>query len=245
MIARRLANFLQMPFGFFFSSLMPAISHLESIKKMDRVRYFYLKITKPLSFMIFFVIFASCIAIKPIIFAWMGKPLPETTNLFYFLAVSFGINIALTGLGTTIMRGVARPGYEVRLRLFRHFTTIIFSFIGAKYIGFNGVIAVLFIIPIITAPYFSVKFSKFLNLNIYEFYSMVFPPFIAGLIIFFSILPFQNYLYFLLTSRIERLLLAFLLIAIFAIFYILSQILFRVINFKDFKNNITSLLRQN
>ena len=138
------------------SAFVPAISELKAkgaevlIKRLyDRGSKYLILIAVP---MVFFVALNAPLILE----VWVRSTARESIWAVQLLSLAFGVNL-LTAVGTTISRGIGRPGYETRFGLLTLLVHVTLGLICVWFFGFMGVL-------IASLASMAVGFIYFMNL---------------------------------------------------------------------------------
>jgi len=231
-IGQKISLFFQMIVGMLLSALVPAISELDAEGKSEKILLLYEKGNKYLFALTFpialFIVFFS----ENIIKVWVGNGFNDSILVTQLLIIGVTVNM-LTGIGTSIVRGIGEPIYETRYALISLVLNIALGLLLVHYYGFWGIILATPISVIIGSIYFIWSFHKIYNLSFKIFFQkVIFKPLIIAVILCIS-LYFINLMIvnkLIIESRIALLL---LLIFNFILFFLFNFFLLYKINHWD------------
>jgi len=148
--------------------LLPAAAHLEAAGDRARIRRLYRRATRYV-FAIAFPIAAGVVALAPALYrAWLGPGHHDAALAASALAVMLGVNI-LTGVGSSLARGIGRPGLEVRYQITSMVLHVVLSLVLIHRYGFVGGLCALVVSSVIGSLYFLWCFHRLLTVPLGEF----------------------------------------------------------------------------
>jgi len=222
-------------------AIMPAASELHSIKNKERLFSLYNRASKYLSIITIPLLFFIVTTAPIIISFWMGPGFERSVLALRFLMIGFMINI-LTGVGTSIARGIGRPHLEMKYELWVAVSNIVLSLILIIKIGFIGALIGTSVSLIIFSIYFMVIFHRQVLANSYlkfakEIYStpVLLSSSLCLLIYFVNLLLNNN---FRIQGRIAYFTVLLVDILIFGILYSILVFKLRFLNMKEVKTII-------
>jgi O-antigen/teichoic acid export membrane protein len=166
------------------SALVPAVSELEASNDQEKLKELYERGSKYISLMIFPLIFLSIIVGADLINLWVGDKFSLAILSFQILIIGYGINV-LTGMGTSIVRGIGKPEYETRYAVLTLIMQLTLSIVLAQIFGFRGILASVLITAFVVSLYFLLTFHKLLQQDFKAFARATYvKPVVASLIAF-------------------------------------------------------------
>ena len=144
------------------TALVPAVSELEANNDRERLIRLYHRGSKYISLMVFPLIFFSIIVARELFNLWVGEGFNLAVLGFQILVIGYGINV-LTGMGTSMVRGIGKPEYETRYAVLTLVMQLALSIILVQTIGFKGVLVSVLITAVTAAFYFLMTFHKMLG----------------------------------------------------------------------------------
>jgi O-antigen/teichoic acid export membrane protein len=162
--------------------LLPAAAHLEAIGDRARVRRLYRRAARYV-FAVAFPIAAGAVALAPALYrAWLGPGHHDAALAASALAIMLGVNI-LTGVGSSLTRGLGRPGIEVRYQVVAMVLHVALSLVLIHRFGFAGGLCALVVSSAIGSLYFLWSFHRFLGEPLMEFArAVILRPLLAALL---------------------------------------------------------------
>jgi O-antigen/teichoic acid export membrane protein len=162
--------------------LLPAAAHLDAAGDRERVRRLYRRASRYV-LAVAFPVAAGVIAVAPALYrAWLGPGHEDAARAATALAAMLGINI-LTGVGTSLVRGLGRPGLEVRYQIIAIVLHVGLSLVLIPRFGFTGGLWALVISTSIGSLYFVWVFHRFLDEPLGAFIrDVIGPPLVAAAI---------------------------------------------------------------
>jgi len=177
-----------------FSALVPAVSELETERNYEKLRELYRQGSKYISLATFFLIFLTFLIAPYLINMWVGEGYQLSSLTLQVLMLGLGLNL-LTGMGTSIVRGIGRPEYEARYAVLVMFLQLFLSIILVQKIGYLGVLIGSFSATFLGSLYFLLIFHKLFAENFLRFASEIyFKPLAGSLIAFICASGFNFYL---------------------------------------------------
>jgi len=141
-IASRLAAVVALVCGFFYVPVISAVSALHAAHDWPAIRRLYSEVTVAVCLLcgIFVALIAGLYdSIVPI---WIGKAIPQVGPILLVLLVGYGAAALLTGMGSSVCKGVGRPAIETSYILLSMALNIGLKFIlVTHYGGFGTVVA--------------------------------------------------------------------------------------------------------
>jgi len=167
-----------------YPAIMPAASELNNTKDQKRLHLLYMRGSKYLSIITIPLLLFVFTTAPIIISSWMGKGYNASVTVIRFLIVGFCVN-ALTGIGTSIARGIGKPEIETRYTTLVAFSNITLSLILIIKIGLIGALIGTSVSLVIFSVYFMLIFHKKIIKESYvEFAKKIYyKPFFISLIL--------------------------------------------------------------
>lgn len=183
-LGQKAANAVRMFPILMISALVPAVSELEASDNKEKLLELYERGSKYISLVVFPLIFLSVIVASDLINLWVGDKFSLTVLSFQVLIIGYGINV-LTGMGTSMVRGIGKPEYETRYALLTLIMQIVLSIILVQIIGYRGVLISVLTTSIVAALYFLLTLHRLLQLDFKAFTRITYgKPLIVSLIAF-------------------------------------------------------------
>jgi O-antigen/teichoic acid export membrane protein len=168
------------------TALVPAVSELEAHDNKEKLRELYERGSKYISLMVFPLILLSIMIATDLINLWVGDKFPLAVLSFQILVIGYVINV-LTGMGTSIVRGVGRPEYETRYAVLTLVVQLVLSLSLVQIIGYRGVLVSVLITTVVAALYFLLIFHKLFKLDFKTFAKTTYVKPLAASLIAFAI----------------------------------------------------------
>ncbi len=166
------------------SALVPAVSELDANNNDEKLGELYDKGSKYISLAVFPLIFLSIIIAPDLIRLWIGDKFSLTILSFQILIIGYGINV-LTGMGTSIVRGIGKPEYETKYAVLTLIMQLALSVVLVQIFGFRGILASVLITSVVAALYFLLIFHKLMKQDFKSFARTTYmKPLVASLIAF-------------------------------------------------------------
>jgi O-antigen/teichoic acid export membrane protein len=144
------------------TALVPAVSELEASNDKEKLMQLYHRGSKYISLMVFPLIFFSIIVAHGLFELWVGEGFTLAVLSFQILAIGYGVNV-LTGMGTSMVRGIGKPEYETRYAVLTLVMQLVLSIVLVQIFGFKGVLISVLVTAVTAALYFLVTFHKMLG----------------------------------------------------------------------------------
>jgi len=143
------------------SALTPAAAELEArARTHERVVQFYVRAARYLTLIVLPIELLPFVGASLLMRGWMGSGYRAAVPALRALALVFLINLVLTGAGTTVARGVGRPGYEMRYALLVIGINISLGPPLTAWLGLNGALATAVLASVVGSAYFLVLFHR-------------------------------------------------------------------------------------
>jgi O-antigen/teichoic acid export membrane protein len=166
------------------TALVPAVSELEASDNKEKLMELYTRGSKYISLMVFPLILLSITIAPDLINLWVGDKFPLAVLSFQILVIGYVINV-LTGMGTSVVRGIGKPEYETRYAVLTLVLQLILSITLVQIIGYRGVLVSVLITTVVAALYFLLIFHKLFKLGFKIFAKTTYvKPLVASLIAF-------------------------------------------------------------
>jgi len=166
------------------SALVPAVSELEATNNQDKLRELYERGSKYISLLVFPLIFLSIIVASDLINLWVGDKFSLAVLSFQVLIIGYGINV-LTGMGTSMVRGIGKPEYETRYAVLTLLLQLALSIVLVQVMGYRGILVSVLSTSIVAALYFLLTFHRLLQLDFKPFAKAIYvKPLLSSLIAF-------------------------------------------------------------
>lgn len=146
-------------------AIVPAASELDARESWPALQQLYQQGSKFLALMVAPLMLFSIPAAPLMIRAWMGTDFPQAVLAIRILAVGHFVHI-LTGVGTTIVRGIGKPGYETRYALLLSIVNPLLSLLLVLQFGFEGVLVGTTIALVLSSLYFFALFHRLMKLQL-------------------------------------------------------------------------------
>lgn len=176
------------------TALVPAVSELDASDDKGKLRELYERGSKYVSLAVFPLIFLAIIVAPDLINLWVGDKFSLAILSFQVLVIGYGINV-LTGIGTSMVRGIGKPEYETRYAVLTLIMQLTLSIILVQLFGFRGVLVSVLITSVVAALYFLLTFHKLLKQDFKSFARTTYvKPLVASLVAFAVTFGFNHYL---------------------------------------------------
>lgn len=217
------------------SALVPAVSELEAKDDKIKLTELYKKGSKYISLLVFPLISLSIIIASDLINLWVGDKFNLTILSFQVLIIGYCINV-LTGMGTSMVRGIGKPEYETRYAVLTLIMQVTLSIILVQIFGYKGVLISVLSTSIASALYFLLNFHRLIKLDFRPFAQATYvKPLLSSLIAFAitfgagyyltTLIPLQGKLGYLISLLVKFL--------VFFIFYILLVVRTKFLDVSD------------
>ena len=216
-IGQKLSLFFKMIVTLLLSALVPAISELDASGKKDSILLLYEKGNKYLFTLTFPVAVFLLVFTDQFLYFWLGPGFQTASIIAKLLIIGITINM-LTGIGTSIFRGIGKPVYETYYAIIAMIFNITLGILFALQFGFWGIVIASPLSVMIGSTFFIFQFHKIYNVPIFQFFTRVYlKPFLASLFTILIVYQADNLIKskILFESKIE----IFLLLFVYSIFY--------------------------
>jgi len=183
-LGQKAANAARMFPILLISALVPAVSELEAKNDKEKLRELYERGSKYVSLVVFPLIFLSVIVASDLINIWIGDKFSLAILSFQVLIIGYGINV-LTGMGTSIVRGIGKPEYETKYAVLTLVMQLTLSLVLVQVLGYKGVLISVLVTAVVVSIYFLSTFHKLLKQDLKAFARTTYlKPFAASLLAF-------------------------------------------------------------
>jgi O-antigen/teichoic acid export membrane protein len=150
------------------SALVPAISELEAKDDKTKLAELYERGSKYVSLLVFPLIFLSIMIAPNLITLWVGDRYSLAVLSFQMLVIGYCLNV-LTGMGTSIVRGIGKPEYETRYAVLTLVLQLTLSIVLVQLFGYKGILVSALSTSVASALYFLLTFHRLLRLDFRPF----------------------------------------------------------------------------
>lgn len=150
------------------SAVIPAASELGAKRDKGRLRELYRRGSKYLVLVAAPLAFFTISSARSIMLAWMGAGYERSVLVIQLLTLGFFINL-LTGVGTTMARGIGKPGYETKYTLLTMALSLSLGLALIVQMGFTGALIAALIASLVGSIYFMGLFHRYLREPLLEF----------------------------------------------------------------------------
>lgn len=166
------------------TALVPAVSELEASNNKEKLRELYERGSKYISLMVFPLILLSITIAPDLINLWVGDKFPLAVLSFQILVIGYVINV-LTGMGSSVVRGIGKPEYETRYAVLTLVMQLVLSLTLVQLLGYKGVLVSVLITTVVAALYFLLTFHRLFKIDFKTFAKTTYvKPLVASLIAF-------------------------------------------------------------
>ena len=142
--------------------LLPAVAHLDALAEKERIARLYRRASRYVLALAFPLAGGMILFAPRLFFVWLGPGHEDAVLAARALAALMGVNI-LTGVGSTVVRGVGRPGLEAEYHALAMALHVVLSFVLIPRFGFPGGLGALFASGAIGSLYFVWRFHRYLG----------------------------------------------------------------------------------
>jgi O-antigen/teichoic acid export membrane protein len=142
--------------------LLPAVAHLDALAERERIARLYRRASRYVLALAFPLAGAVILFAPRLFLVWLGPGHSDAALAAQALAALMGINI-LTGVGSTVVRGVGRPGLEAEYHVLSTVLHVALSLTWIPRFGFSGGLGALFASGAVGSIYFVWRFHRFLG----------------------------------------------------------------------------------
>lgn len=142
--------------------LLPAMAHLDALAERERIARLYRRASRYVLALAFPLAGALILLAPRLFFVWLGPGHEDAVLAARVLAALMAVNI-LTGVGSTVVRGVGRPGLEAEYHVLAMVIHAVLSFVLIPRFGFPGGLGALFASGAIGSLYFVWRLHRFLG----------------------------------------------------------------------------------
>jgi O-antigen/teichoic acid export membrane protein len=176
------------------SALVPAVSELEASDNKEKLMELYKRGSKYISLMVFPLILLSVAIAPDLINLWVGDRFSLAILSFQILMIGYGINV-LTGMGTSLVRGIGKPEYETRYAVLTLIMQLALSITLVQRFGFRGILASVLITAVVGALYFLLTFHKLFGQDFKSFARVTYvKPLVTSLVAFVIVFGVSRHL---------------------------------------------------
>jgi len=150
------------------SAIVPAASEIDAREDRILLCRLYLRGSKYLVLIVAPVFLFVAAAAPLILAAWMGEGYELSVPVIQFLALGHLVHL-LTGVGTTIAKGMGKPEYETRYSLLLLAMNTLLGIVLVIRLGFWGVLIATPLSLIVSSLYFMVLFHRLLGIPLFQF----------------------------------------------------------------------------
>lgn len=143
-------------------ALLPAVAHLEASGERERVVRLYRRASRLVLAVAFPLAAAIAVLAAPLFTAWMGPGHGQAALATTALGLLMGVNI-LTGVSSSVIRGVGRPGLEAEYHVIATTLHLVLSLALIPRIGFVGGLWGLVLSGWVGSLYFLWRFHRHLR----------------------------------------------------------------------------------
>ena len=144
------------------SAIMPATAELHAQDNWPDLQRLYHRglkyvVTAVMPVMVLIVLNANLITLL-----WLGESGGEVGQVIRFLVLAYGLNL-FTAMGTTMARGIGRPGYELRYTLVVRSLNLLLGILLIQSAGLTGLLMATLVAIVLGSLYFLVLWHRFLG----------------------------------------------------------------------------------
>jgi O-antigen/teichoic acid export membrane protein len=136
-ITMKIVNIVRFPSMLLLSAIVPSAAELHTLQKGHLLEELYIRGQKYLALISVPVATISILAADLMMRLFLGHNFDAPVLFVRILIFSYSINL-LTGIGTTIARGVGRPQLEMKYGIISAATNVILVFVLAQIFGYGG-----------------------------------------------------------------------------------------------------------
>lgn len=172
----RIANIVNSLPRLFLSALTPATAELDARARTDeQVTALYIRAARYLTLVALPIELLPFVSASLIMRIWMGPGYDAAVPALRALVLVFLVNLVLTGAGTTVARGIGRPGYETRYAVVVIGINLGLGIPLTVWLGLRGVLVAAVLASVVGSTYFLVIFHReHLNRSVVAFVSEVY-----------------------------------------------------------------------
>jgi len=185
-LGQKTATAVKMIPALLLSALVPAVSELEVISGHEKLKDLYRKGSKYISLVVFPLLFITLISAPQLIKLWVGEGYDLSVLTFQILTIEYSLNI-LTGMGTSIVRGIGKPEYEARYAVIVMVLHLILSITLVQVMGYRGILLSLLVSGVTGSLYFLITFHKFFEEKLGRFVKEVYLKSLSSSILAFLV----------------------------------------------------------
>jgi len=164
------------------SAITPAASEVEAKRDIELLQQLYRRGSKYLTLAVAPMAIFTVLNAPLIMSVWMGTGHTKSVLVTRLLTISFSVSL-LTGVGTTMARGVGKPGYETSYGLVTIVLNVLLGIGLIMRVGFSGVLIATLLASVTGSAYFMRLFHRHLKISLAQFMRETYPkPIIACLL---------------------------------------------------------------
>lgn len=164
------------------SAITPAAAELEARNNDELLHELYARGSKYLFLVVAPMACFTILTAPSIMSIWMGEGYERSVLVIQALTLGFSFNL-LTGVGTTMARGIGKPEYEMKYGLVTIVLNILLGVALITKLGFSGVLIATLLAAITGSTYFMSLFHRYLGKTFMQFAKETYPkPIIASLL---------------------------------------------------------------
>jgi len=149
-------------------AIVPAAAELEAKKDLGSLQQLYLRASKYLVLVAAPLMLFIASSASLLIQLWLGTGYEKSVLVVQTLAIGHFIHL-LTGVGTTIAKGIGKPEYEMRYALLLLLMNAVLAVILIAKLGFSGALIATPLSLIASSLYFMRAFHKLLCIPLIQF----------------------------------------------------------------------------
>jgi O-antigen/teichoic acid export membrane protein len=172
-LGQKAASAVKMIPALLLSALVPAISELEAVSGHEKLKDLYRRGSKYICLVVFPLLFMTLMSAPQLIKLWIGEGYDLSVLTFQILTIEYTLNM-LTGMGTSIVRGIGKPEYEARYAVIVMALQLILSITLVRVMGYRGILLSLLVSGITGSLYFLSTFHKFFEEKLVRFFEEVY-----------------------------------------------------------------------
>lgn len=185
-LGQKAASAVKMIPALLLSALVPAVSELEAVGGHEKLKDLYRRGSKYICLVVFPLLFITLISAPQLIKLWVGEGYGLSVLTFQILTIEYSLNV-LTGMGTSIVRGIGKPEYEARYAVIVMVLQLILSITLVQVMGYRGILLSLLVSGIIGSLYFLITFHKFFEEKLGRFVKEVYLKSLSSSILAFLV----------------------------------------------------------
>jgi O-antigen/teichoic acid export membrane protein len=158
-VANRLATIVRVFPLQFLAALLPAATEIHAEGDESRLNKVYAHATRLVALLTFGLAGLLIGAATPLFEIWLGRTVPDATNILVLLIVAFCVN-NMTGVGTILVRAIGKPRYESQYAILSTVSNVVLTVALAPTYGLYGIVAGTVISTVLGSVYFLVTFHR-------------------------------------------------------------------------------------